>query len=398
MSDLRYWLWLANLQGFSPLMARRYLRAFPNIKALYLAGEKELRQVPGATKNEVYALCRKEIYLAEQIEATCRAQGIQVLCQQDAAYPDRLRNIDDPPLVLYVKGKLPPVDDRLSIGVVGTRKCTSYGKETAARIAGELASQGTVIVTGLAEGVDSAAAKGALNAHGSVIGVLGTGVDVVYPAWNTDLQNTVGEVGALVSEYPPGTKATRYSFPRRNRIISGLSLGVTVVQAPLKSGSLITAARAQEQGRDVFVVPGAVDDAGFQGSNALIRDGAQLIRGGADILEEYRFRYPELLRPRTTENGRNWEEVTKDAIDKPDSVDYSSLSEQLNSLTEPELKAVGILAQGECFADELIRRSGLSASAGMAALTMLQLKGYVREDGGKYRLLVRYEGEPHTEV
>ena len=397
MSDLRYWLWLANLQGFTPMMAKRYLRAFPNIKELYLAGESELRQVPGATSGEVRMLCRKEIYLAEEIEATCRAQGIQVLCQQDAAYPDRLRNIDDPPLVIYVKGKLPPVDDRLSIGIVGTRKCTSYGKETAARIAGELASQGAIIVTGLAEGVDSAAAEGALRARGSVIGVLGTGVDVVYPAWNGDLQKKVEERGALVSEYPPGTKATRASFPRRNRIISGLSLGVTVVQAPLKSGSLITAARAQEQGRDVFVVPGAVDDPGFQGSNALIRDGAQLIRGGADILEEYRFRYPELLRVRKPEHDPNWEDVTKDAIDNPGTVDYSSLTEQLSSLTEQELKAVGALAQGECFADELIRRSGLSASAGMAALTMLQLKGYVREESGKYRLLVRYEEAEHTE-
>ena len=397
MSDLRYWLWLANLQGFSPLMARRYLRAFPSIKELYLAGESELRQVPGATAPEVRTLCRKDIYLAEEIEATCRKQGIQILCQQDAAYPDRLRNIDDPPLVIYVKGKLPPVDDRLTIAVVGTRKATSYGTETAARIAGELASQGAVIVTGLAEGVDSAAAKGALKAHGSVIGVLGTGVDMIYPAWNGELQNTVAEVGALVSEYPPGTKASRMSFPRRNRIISGLCLGVTIVQAPLKSGSLITAARAQEQGRDVFAVPGSVDDPGFQGSNALIRDGAQLIRSGVDILEEYRFRYPELLRRREPEDDAEREEATKDAIDNPDSVDYSSLTEQLSSLTEQELKAVAALAKGECYADELIRRSGLGASAGMAALTMLQLKGYVREERGKYRLLVRYVEEQDTE-
>ena len=317
--------------------------------------------------------------------------GVGILCLQDADYPDRLRSIEDPPVVIYIKGKLPPVDDRLCIGVVGTRKSSEYGRDTAARIARELAEKCGVIVTGLAEGIDSAAAKGALEVRGSVIAVLGTGVDVVYPAWNTQLQNTVAETGALVSEYPPGTGATRYSFPRRNRIISGLSLGVAVVQAPQKSGALISASHAQEQGRDVFVVPGAVDDPGFLGSNALIRDGAQLIRSGEDILEEYSFRYPELLR----RSGRNRPESgavpTKEAIDKADTVDYSSLSEQLEGLTEPELKAVEVLAGGACFKDELIQHSGLSAQSAMAALTMLQLKGYVREETGRYRLLVRYD-------
>ncbi len=389
MSDLRYWLWLAQL-GVSPRIARRCLRAAGGVKELFLADPRSLGSVEGIRASDVRALGRKDISQAEAIEQNCRANGISILCLQDAEYPDRLRSIEDPPLVIYVKGKLPPVDDRLCIGIVGTRKATDYGKETAARIAGELAEKGGVIVTGLAEGVDSAAAKGALKARGTVIAVLGTGVDVVYPAWNTQLQERVGQLGALVSEYPPGSTATRYSFPRRNRIISGLCLGVAVVQAPQRSGALITAAHAQEQGRDVFVVPGAVDDPGFQGSNALIRDGAQLIRGGDDILEEYSFRYPELLRQSARNRANMPEDPTKEAIDKAGSVDYSSLSEQLESLTEPELKAVEVLAQGEHFKDELIRLSGLSAQSIMAALTMLQLKGYVREENGRYRLLVRY--------
>ena len=176
----------------------------------------------------------------------------------------------------------------------------------------------------------------------------------------------------------------------------GESAGIAVVQAPQKSGALITAAHAQEQGRDVFVVPGAVDDPGFQGSNALIRDGAQLIRGGDDILEEYSFRYPELLRQSARNRANMPEDPTKEAIDKAGSVDYSSLSEQLESLTEPELKAVEVLVGGACYKDELIRSSGLSAPSAMAALTMLQLKGYVREENGRYRLLVRYDGQGTT--
>ena len=389
MSDLRYWLWLAQ-SGVSPRIARRCLRAAGGVKELFLADPRSLSGVEGIRASDVHALARKDISQAEAIERSCRDAGVSILCLGDSAYPDRLRSIEDPPLVIYVKGKLPPVDDRLCIGVVGTRKATDYGKETAGRIARELADKGGVIVTGLAEGVDSAAAKGALEAGGTVIAVLGTGVDVVYPAWNTQLQERVSRYGALVSEYPPGSAAARYSFPRRNRIISGLCLGVAVVQAPVRSGALITAAHAQEQGRDVFVVPGAVDDPGFQGSNALIRDGAQLIRGGDDILEEYSFRYPELLRRSAQRKAQTPEDPTKEAIDKAGSVGYSSLSEQLESLTEPELKAVEVLARGERFKDELIRMSGLSAQSVMAALTMLQLKGYVREENGRYRLLVRY--------
>ncbi len=392
MSDLRYWLWLAQL-GISPRIARRCLRAAGGVKELFLADPRSFAGVEGIRAGDVRALERKDISRAEAIELSCRKTGVRILCLQDADYPDRLRSIEDPPLVIYVRGKLPPVDDRLCIGVVGTRKATDYGKETAGRIAGELADSGGVIVTGLAEGIDSAAARGALKARGTVIAVLGTGVDVVYPAWNTQLQDTVGEQGALVSEYPPGSAAARYSFPRRNRIISGLCLGVAVVQAPQKSGALITAAHAQEQGRDVFVVPGAVDDPGFQGSNALIRDGAQLIRSGDDILEEYRFRYPELVRQAAENRAQSRDNPTKEAIDKAGSVDYSSLSEQLESLTEPELKAVEVLARGERYKDELIRMSGLSAQNVMAALTMLQLKGYVREENGKYRLLVRYRDQ-----
>ncbi len=388
MSDLRYWLWLSRLRGLTPATARRCLDVFGSVKALYLAEEAELREV-GLRREAVSALCRKEIGEAEEIEEACRRLGFRILCIRDAAYPERLRNIPDPPLVLYLRGGLPPVDERLCIGIVGTRKATEYGRATARRLAGELSERGCCVVTGLAAGIDSAAARGALEAHGHVIAVLGTALDRVFPAGNELLQETVGREGTLISEYPPGTGASRFSFPQRNRIISGLCQGVVIVEAPEKSGALITAARAQEQGRDIFVVPGMVDDPGFQGSNALIRDGAQLVRCGADVLEEYLFRYPQAVLPPRQTGTVFSPDATKEAIDKAERVDYISLSEQLESLTETELKTVGELARGPCFADELIRRSGLAASEAMAALTMLQLKGYVREEDGRYRLLVR---------
>ncbi len=392
MSDLRYWLWLSQLRGISAGRALELLRAFGSAKALYLAGGEELRRA-GVRSGEAEALCRKEIGPAEELEENCRSKGYRILCIRDAVYPERLRNIPDPPLVLFLRGELPPVDDRLCIGIVGTRKATDYGLSSAERIARELAERGCCIVTGLAAGIDSAAARGALAAHGTVIGVLGTGLDRVFPSGNEKLQEAVGRAGTLISEYTPGTGPTRYSFPQRNRIISGLCQGVVIVEAPEKSGALITAARAQEQGRDIFVVPGMVDDPGFRGSNGLIRDGAQLVRDGDDILEEYLFRYPQAVlkpRPRVLPDSAD---TTKEAIDKAEGVDYSSLSEQLESLTETELKAVGQLAQGPCFGDELIRRTGIPASEALAALTMLQLKGYVQEENGKYRLLVQYQGE-----
>lgn len=392
MSDLLSWLWLSECKGLTARSAVKYLQHFGGAKELYYAGEDALRQVEGATRSEVEALCRKDLRRAEKLEQQCREKEIRILCMQDAAYPERLRNLEDPPLVLYVRGQLPAVDDRLCVAVVGTRKASRYGLDTARRLSEDLAAQNAVVVTGLAEGVDSAAAKGALQAHGTVIGVLGTGVDVVYPAWNGSLQETVGKVGALVSEYPPGSKASKGSFPRRNRLISALSLGVAIVEAPERSGALITAARAQEQGKDVFVVPGKVDDPAYYGSHGLIRDGAVLIRSAADILEEYRFRYPDMLRENGRSRAGSERRPAQKMVDKPTGLGYIALEEQLDALTAQELKIVGLLAEGEQYADLIIRGAELPAGEVLAALTMLQLKGYVQEQNGLYRLVVSRRG------
>ena len=276
MADVRYWLWLSRLRKLSPVAAHKYLDHFGSVKQLYYASAEDYRRMPGAQEAEIKLLSDKRLDEADDIAESCEKLGVRILSLRDSAYPDRLRNIYDAPLVLYVKGSLPDIDSLPCMAIVGTRRASAYGRRCARRFAAEMTRSGGVIVSGLAEGIDSEAMRAAIEAGGPVIGVLGTGVDVVFPAWNTELQNAACEHGALISEYPPGTRGNKISFPQRNRIISGISLGVVVIEAPERSGSLITAARASEQGRDVYVVPGNIDDPGFVGSNRLIRDGAAL--------------------------------------------------------------------------------------------------------------------------
>jgi DNA processing protein len=388
MSDLSCWLWLSLCKDMTAAGAQKYLRRFGTAKGVYYAPESDLRQVEGAAPKEVKALLNRNMDRVQRVQETCAREGVRILCLQDADYPERLRNIPDPPTVLYVQGTLPLVDDRITSGVVGTRRASAYGKEMADTLGRGLAEAGAVVVTGLAEGIDSAAAKGALRGHGSVIAVLGTSTDKVYPSWNTKLQDAVAKLGALVSEYPPGTGPTRASFPMRNRIISGLCLGVTVVQAPPRSGSLITAARAQEQGRDVFVVPGMANDPNFAGSHALIRDGAQLVCTAEDILEDYRFRYPRLvdMRRKKAESKRPFQKYPN--LDKPEDVGYHALKEQLKELSEAEIQLVGLLVSGPKHSDDLIAAADREAGEVLTTLTMLQLKGYVQEENRVYRLVV----------
>jgi DNA processing protein len=398
MSETVYWLWLTGLERVGAASALRYLEYFDGIKNLYAAGEKDYLRVPGIRQEEVRALCEKNLEKAEQILDRCARSGINILCMSSDAYPIRLMNIHNPPPVLYYQGKLPDIDDELVIGIVGTRKASDYGIKTARRFGSEIALLGGIVATGLAEGIDSAAAEGALEADGFVIGVLGTGVDITYPAWNTKLHNKVSERGLLISEYPPGTGATKGSFPARNRIISGLSLGVTIIEAPEKSGALITAARALEQGKDVFAVPGNIDLRGFKGSNELIRDGAALVVSGADVMSHYAWRFPELFRAgeRVKRSGSEEEPANnkhsarafdekegKKEVDNIRSMAYIDLKDQSGTLTEDERKIVSVMRGRILHVDEIIALSGLDTGKALSALTMLELAGCVRAAEGK---------------
>ncbi len=394
MSDVKYWLWLTQTAGISNAAAHKYLRHFGSVKKLYFAAAEDYRFVPEAREAEVKKLMNKRLETAEKIEADCRKLGIRIMSLYDADYPDRLRNIYDAPLVLYVKGELPVIDDSPCIAIVGTRKAHPYGQNCARRFAYDITRCGGVVVSGLAEGIDSAAIRAALEAGGPAIGVLGTGLDVVFPAWNTELQNAVAKSGALISEYPPGTKGSKSTFPQRNRIISGISVGVAVIEAPEKSGSLITAARASEQGRDVYAVPGNIDDPNFVGSNLLIRDGAALAISGWDIISCYRWQFPNRIQRRDSKKlavleavkriteprqEKNNSTETKKSVDKQNNKEYIDLKET-TQLSEGELALVRALSEGAKLTDELIELTGREASDVLADLTMLELEGYVRQN------------------
>lgn len=409
MSELKHWVWLSGLAGVSGASKQALLERFGSPGAVYFANPSAYAGELGLRPGELEAVSDKSPRRAEEILEKCAGLGVSILTIQDALYPERLRNIPAPPLVLYIKGRLPDLDALAAVAIVGTRRASPYGVRMARKLGYELGSAGALIVSGLAQGVDAAAMEGALLAGGRCVGVLGTAIDQVYPASSRRLFEDVSATGALVSEYPPGAVTTRGSFPVRNRIISGLSLGVIIVEAPQRSGSLITADRAIEQGRDVFSVPGNADYEGCAGSNALIKEGIRAITCAADVLAEYKERYPELLPVRPapapvqsdpeTPNSQP-ESPTKPAspdsdffrfrvpsgkkvIDKENSGEYIDLEEQLKGLSESQLRIISQLGPEAVHVDDLIERCALPAQTVLSDMTFLQIKGYVSQEKGK---------------
>lgn len=296
MSTAKYWIWLAGRKGLGGLGVNRILDHFGTPEAAFFADPEEYNLLEGLPAGASESLKDKSLDQAEQVLADCDRLLLQVLTRQDADYPNRLRQLPDAPAVLYIKGKLPRFDDEVAVAVVGSRGATEYGVGTAARFGLELTRRGALVISGIAQGIDTAALKGALQAGGPVVSVLGGGVDVPYPRENRFLYEDVAAAGALISEYPPGTENKGAHFPVRNRIISGLALGVLAVEAEEHSGTMITAHLAADQGRDVFAVPGPIDAPMSRGTNLLIQEGAQLVRDPGDILRCYEMYWPGRLR------------------------------------------------------------------------------------------------------
>ncbi len=415
MSTIRYWVWLSGLHGLRPKTRNRLLEHLGGPQEIYFADLNSVREIEDISPEETALLADKSLEQADWILERCQRQGIQILTLQDANYPRRLTHIYDPPAVLYVQGRLPWIDEQCAIAIVGTRKATPYGIKMGRQFGCGLAAGGALIISGLAEGVDSAGAQGALQAGGACVGVLGTAIDEIYPRFNRALFEDVAAVGALVSEYPPGTPFSRSSFPRRNRIIAGLSCGVTVIEAPERSGALITAARAMESGRDVFAVPGNADSPNCRGSNALIRDGAKAVSDAWDVLGDYTGRFPSLRPPQQAQMDRLRSEPVSaisaaTAAEIPTSPVHSretgedfvqlrrqtetgkareearrkQLESQLEQLTEQQLKLLGAITKPETQVDEIILQTGLPAAAVLADLTLLQIKGFVSQSRGKH--------------
>jgi len=301
------------------------------------------------------------------------------------------------------------------IGVVGTRKATAYGLNIAGKLGYQIARCGGVVVSGMAEGIDAMATRGALMADAQAVGVLGCGADVVYPASGRNLYRAVESHGCILSEFPPGTPPAKWNFPRRNRIISGLSCGVLVVEAPEKSGALITARQAADQGRDVFVVPGNIDVPTFVGSNRLLRDGAIAVSHGWDILSEYEGLFPGKIQKDMGQSGQtaypdevsNFAEAEKEVakvaqktrkpahkspkntnnekkvIDKADSSPYSDVNDTRPKLSADEQTIAATIGDGERLVDDVIAAAGLPVGKVLATLTLLEVKGVVKRLPGK---------------
>lgn len=403
---LLHWIWLSQCPRLNHAGAMALLAQFGDPEGIYLAGEGELRRVPDLRQEALPGLLDKSLDAAEQILRDCYDKCIHILTYRDGAYPGRLHAIGDPPLVLYYRGVLPDFDSEPAIAVVGTRRASPYGLITAKRLGYQIAQCGGLVISGLAAGIDSMAMTGALTQGKPAVGVLGCGADVVYPPRNENLFADVAARGCILTEYPPGTPPQGYHFPRRNRIISGLSCGVLVVEAPEKSGALITAQYALDQGRDVFTVPGNIDVPSCAGSNRLLREGAVAVSSGWEIMEEYATRFPGRIRRfrggqdldlapgEIREISRSSGDLvaeprvlpqkkSKISIDKEPAKPYSDQIETDKSLTEDEKALLRPLLQGPLHVDEIIVRSELPAPRALASLTLLEVKGRVRQKPGK---------------
>lgn len=400
MGALKYWIWLTTLGKVPGSHAYRLLEHFGSPEACYAAPEEAYKEIPNLPEGMKEGLLSKSLSRAEEILADCARLNLRVLTLQDTEYPERLRQLAEPPCVLYVKGTLPQMDDELAVAVVGAREATPYGEMSAKRLGMELARQGAVVVSGIARGIDSAALTGALTGGGKVVSVLGNGIDVIYPRGSEGLYEDIPHQGALISEYPPGTQPKGIHFPVRNRIISGISLGVLVVEGHDRSGSLITARLALEQNRDVFAVPGNWNASLSRGPNLLIQKGeAKLVMDAWDILEEYRYSYPHKIHPRMPvmlqdetktvaptpprRQKAQQEAVHKAPQELPRDVVVIDRSKEPEAVTDDEEMILACLQGKAITAEEIIEQTKLPARRVMSALTMLQLRGLISEQAGK---------------
>ena len=404
---LKHWIWLTTRPGIGVHGRVALLRMFGTAEHIYELKERDYLETENFDRRWLEGLLDKSLAGAEKILNVCDDKGISLLTYADRAYPARLRNIPDPPVLLYYRGMLPDFDNEATIGVVGSRRCSAYGLLQAKQFGKLIAASGGIVISGGARGIDSMALRGALDSENPVVCVLGCGADVVYPPENRELFRQITSRGCILSEYQPGTRPNPGNFPVRNRIISGLSLGILVVEAPEKSGALITANLALEQGRDVFAIPGNLGVKSCEGSNHLIRDGAIVVENGWDVLREYEQMFPGKL-----SDGRSREAmersfmvrfgrpapvytpvvvegpVDKKDVDNPEDRNYSDVKEIKSALTDDEATVYEALTPEAVLADELVVKTGLPAQRVAAALTMLQIKKLaVKEAGNRCRAL-----------
>lgn len=392
------WIRLQSALGAGAALSE-IIEYFGSAKALFDAGETEWRMSPVLVPRQIEKLCESTESQANEVLATCKMNGWQVVPYDDPHYPERLRSIFNPPAVLYVDGELPDIDNSIVIGIVGTRRASDYAVKAADVMSRGIAERGAIVASGGALGVDTAAHNGAMLAGGKTIAVLGCGLGTKYLMENKPLRDAVVKNGALITEFQPFTPASKYTFPIRNRIISGISLGVLVVEASVKSGSLITANYALEQGRDVFALPCSILDPAFAGTNKLIDDGAIVATKPLDLLypyaEEYGVKIDEVKS--VGKIMRETGDKSANVYGKARDISFDNLqagrkkrearqkaAAELSGKTKAVFNALGEEYQS---ADEISRAAGLSIGEALTALTALEIAGLAASAGGKrYRL------------
>jgi len=363
MSNLRAWIALNFLHDIGPVITRRLLEKFKDPDRVFSASIDEIKTVEGISETRAKEIVTFNRWkkVDEEIQRAEKS-GIRIMTLVDHDYPDALKKLPDAPPVLYIKGSLIDRDSR-AIAIVGTRSPTKYGMTVAEQMGYELATSGFTVISGMARGIDTMAHKGALRAYGRTIAVLGSGIDMPYPFANRSLKNAIASSGALLSEFPLSTPPNREHFPRRNRIISGLSLGVLVIEATLDSGSMITVRYALDQGKEVFAVPGNITSKRSAGTNRLIKEGAKLVENVCDIVEEISPQLMYHLKHRKKEIP---------PMSEDEKIVYEKLTE------EPK------------HVDVLIRELNMSSSRLLSLLLKLELKGVVRQYEGKNFALAQY--------
>lgn len=393
--NVRYWLWLKKALGAGANIAP-VIEEFGSAKELYDANIIEWRMSASLSVRQVERLEKTALADADDIISLCSKNGWEIIDYEDALYPDRLRQIINPPAVLYVDGTLPDIDSLITIGIVGTRKASEYAVKVTHLMSRAIAEAGALVVSGGALGVDTYAHKGALAAGGKTIAVLGCGFGTNYLVKNEGLRNMIKQNGALVTEFEPFTPAGKSTFPVRNRIISGLSLGVLVVEAGEKSGSLITARCAAEQDRDVYAIPASVLSSAFAGTNKLIDDGARIVTKPIHLIESYLSYYPtaDASRMRSLDELITDEEDLSANVEKQDDkYSFDNIEQGRAKRLELEQKelALGSDLRGvlDCIdekfthIDTIIERAGVSSAQATSAVTQLEMLGLIESASGK---------------
>lgn len=368
--ELREWVWFANLKGIMTRKKNELLELFGTPASIYEADAAALAKTGILSRENIDAILSEEPRkTVDETMEKLALNNISVITQQDGAYPELLKNIADPPVCLYIKGNMS--HDEISIAVVGSRRASGYGITTSRKISSELAEFGICVISGMARGIDTAAHQGALSSGGRTIAVFGCGLDIVYPPENRRLMERIIENGAVVSEYPPGTIPAPHHFPVRNRIVSGMSIGILVVEAGEKSGSLITAQLALEQGRDVYALPGNVISINSIGTNKLIQDGAKLVTSVYDIIDEIRW-------------YKNFKKNNLLNLN-----DFRIRKKIPDSLDSEEQSVIQMLSVEPLQIDEIHSRLSIDLQLLHRVLLSLEMKGLIRrEAGGKYTIQI----------